>query len=178
MENLCNIYIYIHFQTLVALNEVTKEINRGSSDYYAINATDYTRFLVISLGTGTPKNEVKYDALRAAKWGLLGWLSSESSTPLVDVFMQSSSDMTDFHIYTVFKAFHSENGYLRIQDDTLSGNEASVDVATEKNLKSLVEIGERLLKKPVTKVNFETGLCEPCDQGTNEEALIRCVIVN
>ncbi|KAH9692563.1 Patatin-like protein 2 [Citrus sinensis] len=89
--------------TLVALNEVTKEINRGSSDYYAINAMDYTRFLVISLGTGAPKTEVKYDAIKAAKWGVLGWLSSESSTPLVDVFMQSSSDMTDFHISTAFK---------------------------------------------------------------------------
>ncbi|KAL9446153.1 hypothetical protein AB3S75_013925 [Citrus x aurantiifolia] len=159
--------------TLVALNEVTKEINRGSSDYYAINAMDYTRFLVISLGTGAPKSEVKYDALKAAKWGVLGWLSSESSTPLVDVFMQSSSDMTDFHISTAFKALHSENGYLRIQDDTLTGDEASVDVATKKNLESLVGIGERLLKKPVTKVNFETGLCEPTGQGTNDEALRR-----
>lgn len=175
-ENLYNICII--FQTLVALNEVTKEINRGSSDYYAINAMDYTRFLVISLGTGAPKTEVKYDALKAAKWGVLGWLSSESSTPLVDVFMQSSSDMTDFHISTAFKALHSENGYLRIQDDTLTGDQASVDVATKKNLESLVGIGERLLKKPVTKVNFETGLCEPCGQGTNDEALIRYVTVN
>ncbi|GAY39477.1 hypothetical protein CUMW_044620 [Citrus unshiu] len=73
----------------------------------------------------------------------------------------------------LWMSLHSENGYLRIQDDTLTGDQASVDVATKKNLESLVGIGERLLKKPVTKVNFETGLCEPCGQGTNDEALIR-----
>lgn len=167
--------MFITFQTLVALNEVTKEINRGSSDYFAIKPMDYTRYLVISLGTGAQKTEVKYDAVKAAKWGVLGWLTSESSTPLIDVFMQSSSDITDFHISTVFKALNSEDGYLRIQDDTLTGNEASVDIATKKNLESLVGIGERLLKKPVTKVNFENGLGEPCNQGTNEEALIRYV---
>lgn len=76
---------------------------------------DYARFLVISLGTGSPKTEEKYDARKAAKWGLLGWLSSENSIPLTDVFMQSSSDMIDFHISTVFQALHSEENYLRIQ---------------------------------------------------------------
>ncbi|KAJ4701790.1 Patatin [Melia azedarach] len=159
--------------TLVAINEVTKEITRGSSDFFPIKPMDYGRFLVISLGTGAPKSEVKYDAIKAAKWGLLGWLTSESSTPLVDVFMQSSSDMVDFHTATVFKALHSEDSYLRIQDDTLVGNESSVDIATKKNLENLVRIGEKLLKKPVAKVNFETGLCEPSNQGTNEEALTR-----
>ncbi|KAJ0086409.1 hypothetical protein Patl1_09007 [Pistacia atlantica] len=133
---------------------------------------DYGRFWVISLGTGSPKTEEKYDAHKAAKWGLLGWLTSESSTPLTDLFMQSSGDMIDFHISNVFKALHSEESYLRIQDDTLTGNESSMDIATKKNLESLVGIGERLLKKPVTKVNFETRVCEPCHKGTNEEALI------
>ncbi|XP_031248919.1 patatin-like protein 2 [Pistacia vera] len=161
--------------TLVAISEVTKEITRGSSDFFPIKPMDYGRFLVISLGTGSPKTEEKYDAHKAAKWGLLGWLTSESSTPLTDVFMQSSGDMIDFHISNLFKALHSEESYLRIQDDTLTGNESSVDIATKKNLESLVGLGERLLKKPVTKVNFETGVCEPCHKGTNEEALIRYI---
>ncbi|XP_059637285.1 patatin-like protein 2 isoform X1 [Cornus florida] len=157
---------------LVAMGEVTKEINRGNSDFTSINP-DYDRFIVVSLGTGTAKAEEKYDADEAAKWGVLGWLTSDGSTPLVDVFTQASGDMVDFHISTVFQALRSEENYLRIQDDTLSGIVSSVDIATKENLDDLVKVGEELLKKPVSKVNLETGVCEPFNKGTNEEALIR-----
>ncbi|KAK0577384.1 hypothetical protein LWI29_032347 [Acer saccharum] len=161
--------------TVVAISEVTKEINRGSPDFLPIKPTDYGRFLVISLGTGSPKTEEKYDALKSGKWGLLGWLTAEGSTPLIDVFMQSSSDMVDFHISTVFQALHSEDKYLRIQDDTLSSNQSSVDIATKENLDSLLTVGQKLLKKPVSEVNFETGVFEPSSRNkdTNEQALIK-----
>ena len=76
---------------------------------------DYGRFLVISIGTGSPKSEQKYNAKMAAKWGVLGWLLHGGSTPLVDVFTQASADMVDFHISVVFQALHSEDNYLRIQ---------------------------------------------------------------
>ncbi|KAB2082609.1 hypothetical protein ES319_A05G209600v1 [Gossypium barbadense] len=159
--------------TLIAINEVSKEITRGSPDFFPINPNDYARFQVLSLGTGSQKCEEKYPAHMAAKWGLLGWLTCEHSTPLIDVFMQASSDMVDFHNATVFKALKSENSYLRIQDDTLSGTVASVDIATKENLENLVKVGENLLKKPVSRVNVENGKFEPSNQGTNEEALIR-----
>ena len=102
-------------QTLVAISEVSKAINRESPDFFRINAMEYGRFLVLSLGTGTAKSEGKYDADEAAKWGILGWLTSDHSTPLVDVFTQASGDMVDFHISTVFQALNSEENYLRIQ---------------------------------------------------------------
>ena len=102
-------------QTLVAISEVSKAINREGPDSYRMNPTEYGRFLVLSLGTGTAKSEEKYDAEEAAKWGLLGWLTSDHSTPLVDVFTQASADMVDFHISTVFQALNSEENYLRIQ---------------------------------------------------------------
>jgi hypothetical protein len=60
-----------------------------------------------------------------------------------------------------------------MQDDTLSGVVSSVDVATTKNLDDLVKVGEELLKKPVSRVNLETGLCKVADQETNEEAIKR-----
>ncbi|XVF64007.1 hypothetical protein PTKIN_Ptkin09bG0132600 [Pterospermum kingtungense] len=159
--------------TLVAMNEVSKEILRGNPEFFPIKPTDYARFLVVSLGTGSPKSEEKYHATQAAKWGLLGWLTSEHSTPLTDIFMQASSDMVDFHIATLFQALQSENSYLRIQDDTLSGQISSVDVATKENLDNLVKAGEELLKKPVSRVNLENGQFEPAGKVTNEEALIR-----
>ena len=92
-----------------------KEITRGSSDFFTIKPNDYARFQVLSLGTGSQKCEEKYPAQMAAKWGLLGWLTCEHSTPLMDVFMQASSDMIDFHLATVFQALESEGSYLRIQ---------------------------------------------------------------
>ncbi|CAH1439189.1 unnamed protein product [Lactuca virosa] len=102
----------------------------------------------------------------------VGWLV-EALTPLVDVFTQASGDMVDYHISTVFQALHSEENYLRIQDDTLSGDLTSMDLATHENLENLVKVGQELLKKQVTKVNFGTGISEPYHHTTNEMALIK-----
>ncbi|KAI5598219.1 hypothetical protein POPTR_002G128300v4 [Populus trichocarpa] len=158
---------------LIAISEVTKEIVKGSPDFFPIKPMDYGRFLLISLGTGSPKAQEKYKATEAAKWGLLGWLTSGGSTPVIDAFSHASADMVDLHISVVLQALHSENNYLRIQDDTLSREECSVDIATKTNLEDLVKVGERLLKKPVSRVNLESGLSEPSVKETNEEALAR-----
>ncbi|KAI3773802.1 hypothetical protein L1987_48336 [Smallanthus sonchifolius] len=88
--------------TLVALSEVTKEITSGSPNFFPIKPMDYDRFLVLSLGTGSPKFQEKYDAMKSSSWGVLGWLAGGGSTPLVDVFTQASDDMVDYHISTVF----------------------------------------------------------------------------
>ncbi|KAK2994445.1 hypothetical protein RJ640_001261 [Escallonia rubra] len=141
--------------TLIAIGEVTKQIIRGSPDFFPIKPMDHGRFLVISLGTGSSKPKDKYEADEAANWSVLGWLTSDGSTPLVNVFTHTSADMVDFH------------------DDTLTGAVSSVDIATQENLKDLVKVGERLLRKPVSRVNMETGKVEPAGHETNEEALIR-----
>lgn len=59
----------------------------------------------------------------------------------------------------------------------MSGDESSVDIATEKNLKRLVEIGKGLLKKPVSRVNMDTGRYEKSEgEGTYEAALVQFAI--
>ncbi|EXC24873.1 hypothetical protein L484_013240 [Morus notabilis] len=61
---------------------------------------------------------------------------------------------------------------MTIWDDTLTGNESSVDIATTENLQRLLEIGTKLLEKPVSRVNLETGRCETIEgEGTNAQAL-------
>ncbi|KAB2629731.1 patatin-like protein 2 [Pyrus ussuriensis x Pyrus communis] len=161
---------------LVAMSEVTKQIHKGNPDFvpFGANYKLYERFLVISLGTGTTSEE-KYDAKEASEWGALGWLiGPDFSAPLVDIFTQASSDMVGFHLATVFQALESPDNYLRIQDDTLSGTLASVDTATSENLNDLVKVGEKLLKKPVSRVDFGTGKGKPVHPDiTNQEALIR-----
>ncbi|KAL7618863.1 hypothetical protein Lser_V15G00783 [Lactuca serriola] len=163
--------------TLVAISEVTNEITRGSTNFFKINATEYGRFLVLSLGTGSPQAQAKYDATESSRWGVLGWLASGDSNPLVEVFTQASDDMVDYHIYSVFQALRSQENYLRIQDDTLTGDLISLDLAAQENLENLVKVGQDLLKKRVKRVNLHTGIHEPChphtNENTNEMALIK-----
>jgi hypothetical protein len=50
-----------------------------------------------------------------------------------------------------------------------------VDVATKENLENLVKVGEKLLEKPVSRVNLATGVFEPINKMTNEEALTKYI---
>jgi hypothetical protein len=155
------------------MTHVSQQTILGNQDFFPIKSADYGKFMVLSLGTGTAKIEEKYHAKQAGKWGVLGWLYNKGNTPLIDSFSQASSDLVDIHISVLFQALHSDKGYLRIQDDELKGDTASVDVSTKENLNRLIEAGKALLKKPVCKVNLENGKNEPdLSRGTNEEELI------
>ncbi|XP_059293663.1 patatin-like protein 2 [Lycium ferocissimum] len=160
--------------TLIAIGEVTKQVLLKHEDLFPIKPMEYSRILVISLGTGNAKNEEKYNAKMVSKWGLLSWLTNNNSSPIIDAFNQASADMVNYHNFVVFKALHSDDKYLRIQDDTLTGDLASVDVATKENLEGLVKVGEHLLDKPASKINLDKGVYEPIENGgTNKEALRR-----
>ncbi|KAF4380762.1 hypothetical protein F8388_017116 [Cannabis sativa] len=133
---------------------------------------DGKNMLVLSLGTGSAKVQEKYNASRASQWGLLSWVFDNGNTPLIDIFGDASSDIVDFLVSTHFQSRRHRNNYLRIQDDTLVGAESSVDVATTENLQRLVEIGNKLLEKPISRVNLETGKYQPIQgEGTNAQAL-------
>ncbi|XP_050291662.1 patatin-like protein 3 [Quercus robur] len=159
--------------TMMAITQIRKEILMQSFELPDIKPMDYSkRMLVLSLGTGEAKHEEKYTAAKASKWGLLSWVYDNGATPLLDVYADASSDMVDIHVSTLFQAIGCKKNYLRIQDDTLTGDASFVDIATTENLQRLVEIGNELLKKPVSRVNLETGRFEKIEgEGTNEEAL-------
>uniref|UniRef100_A0AB38Z7G8 Lipolytic acyl hydrolase (LAH) n=1 Tax=Paeonia suffruticosa TaxID=45171 RepID=A0AB38Z7G8_PAESU len=121
---------------LAAIGQVTKEIFHQNPDFFPIKPMDYGCFLVISLGTGSPKIGQKYNAKMAAKWGILNWLLHGGSTPLVDVFSQSSVDMVDFHLSVLFQALHSEANYLknRMLRNKQEANHLESDVDVEEKL--------------------------------------------
>ncbi|PHT51163.1 Patatin-like protein 2 [Capsicum baccatum] len=100
---------------LVAITEISKEILKKNKDFFPIKPMDYGRFLVISIGTGAAKREQEYNSSLAAKWGIISWLFHKGSTPLFEIFTQSSADMIDYHNSVVFQALRSEDSYLRIQ---------------------------------------------------------------
>ncbi|XP_030975676.1 patatin-like protein 2 isoform X2 [Quercus lobata] len=159
--------------TMMAITQIRKEMLMQSFELPDIKPTDYSkRMLVLSLGTGEAKHEEKYTAAKASKWGSLRWVYDNGAIPLLDVYAEASSDMVDIHVSTLFQAIGCKKNYLRIQDDTLTGDASSVDIATTENLQRLVEIGKELLKRSVSRVNLETGRFEKIEgEGTNEEAL-------
>lgn len=103
-------------QTLAALTTVTGEIYKKNPDFVNCQPNDYAKYLVLSLGAGAAKQKPKYDADRAAKWGLFGWIFNDDSSPILECFTQASSDMVDIHISVPFQTLDSTNyNYLRIQ---------------------------------------------------------------
>ncbi|XP_022155457.1 patatin-like protein 2 [Momordica charantia] len=160
--------------TLAAMSHMTKEISlmRRGMEYFKIKPMETKKMLVLSLGTGAPKNDGKYSVSKSSKWGMLGWIYNGGATPIVDIFSDASGDMVDYHISSIFQASNCNKNYLRIQDDTLTGDVSSVDISTKANLQKLIDVGESLLKKPLSRVNLESGKFEPVNEGTNEEALI------
>ncbi|KAI3972644.1 hypothetical protein MKX01_019302 [Papaver californicum] len=160
--------------TLLAMNTVTNDLLMKREDLAPVRATDYKKYLILSLGTGNAKNEQKYSAPVVSKWGVLGWLYDGGSVPLIDFFAQASADMVDIHVSTLFKALQSEENYLRIETDDLVGNTSSVDISTEENMQNLIKIGEAQLKKGLSRINLDTGMSEEVQgAGTNGDALIR-----
>ncbi|XP_035833592.1 patatin-like protein 1 isoform X1 [Helianthus annuus] len=164
----------LDWQSLVAIGEVARQVLKRDPNFPAIGPLGYGQYLLISIGTGTEKQQPLFDAKMAAKWGVLGWLVNQSSAPLIDAFTQASADLVVMYNNTVFEAFESVDNYLHIQDDGLTGDLASVDVATKENLEGLVKAGEGLLDNLVSRVNTSTGIVEPVPNGgTNREALKR-----
>ncbi|KAL5232223.1 hypothetical protein ABZP36_030999 [Zizania latifolia] len=159
--------------TLLAMIHVSEQILLSNQDFFPIKPADYGKFMVLSLGTGSAKIEEEFDAVESGRWGVLGWLYNKGgATPLIDSFIQASNDLVDIYTSVLFQALHCEKRYLRIQDDELTGDTASLDISTPENLKRLVDVGMALLDKPVCKVNVETGKNEPdLSRGTNREEL-------
>ncbi|KAK1313263.1 Patatin-2-Kuras 1 [Acorus calamus] len=143
--------------TSVAIGEMMKKLLKEKCSDPSIKPTDTRKLLVISLGTGFTKGK-QFEAPMAAKWGLMGWLYKNGSNPIFDCFAEANADMVDFYTSVLFRMLGcEEKNYLRIQDDTLTPTAASVDISTEENLKELLNIGELLLKKPVSRVDLQTG---------------------
>ncbi|KAI4327466.1 hypothetical protein L6164_019925 [Bauhinia variegata] len=160
--------------TSFAIGELIKQVVKKNPDVLAINPLEYDRFLVLSLGTGLHKNEEKYNAEKASKWGAISWVYNAGSTPIIDCFTEANRDMVDYQNSVFFSALQSESNYLRIDEDTLQGDIASSDLSTTENLKNLGKVGEKLLKKTVKRMNVDTGLYEPIENGgSNEEELKR-----
>lgn len=151
--------------TLLAMTEVTKEMSAG------LNNIDCTRLLVLSLGCGSSKrnNEIK---VFGEDWGIVQWLVGQNGVPILNAFTTANDDMVDIYLSASFRGTDCQDNYLRIQTDSMKNSETAMDNSSKENLENLQKIGKELLKKPVSTVDFGTGLLKPIKgAGTNEEAL-------
>nr|P07745.1 RecName: Full=Patatin; AltName: Full=Potato tuber protein; Flags: Precursor [Solanum tuberosum]CAA27588.1 patatin [Solanum tuberosum] len=136
---------------LLSLSVATR-LAQDDPAFSSIKSLDYKQMLLLSLGTGTNSEFDKtYTAEEAAKWGPLRWMLA-----IQQMTNAASSYMTDYYISTVFQARHSQNNYLRVQENALTGTTTEMDDASEANMELLVQVGETLLKKPVSKDSPET----------------------
>ena len=161
---------------MVAMTMITEEIMARKEDahQYLTRTMEENcgRFLVLSIGTGLMSDEGLYTAKMCSKWGLIGWVRKRGMAPIIKIFMAASSDLVDIHVATKFKLYRSESNYLRVQDNTLGGTAAAVDVATPENMGNLVGTGENLLRQQVSRVNVDTGKYEVVPgERTNAQAI-------
>nr|XP_051208018.1 patatin-like protein 2 [Lolium perenne] len=157
--------------TLCAMSQVSQDIILGDGELFMQNPVNYGKFMVVSIGCGLNPKE-KYSAKDAAKWGILNWIVKDGTAPIVDMFNAASADMVDIHLSVLFGALRSSHRYLRIQYDQLSGSAGSIDDCSKENMDRLVEIGNELLRKNVSRVDLETGRnVEMPGGGTNSEQL-------
>ncbi|KAE8673992.1 peroxidase 10-like [Hibiscus syriacus] len=154
--------------TLIAMNSISMETFKQKSE-----TMDGSRMLVLSLGTGAAKFEEKYNASMVSQWGVFDWLFHNlNSSPLLECLGSGTSDMVDFTIAAQFQSVQSIENYLRIQENGLTGDTISSDNASCENMNNLIDIGNKLLKKRVSRINWETGMYEEVEgESTNEEAL-------
>ncbi|XP_059315480.1 patatin-2-Kuras 1-like [Lycium ferocissimum] len=169
---------------LVALKTVTKRAAEMDPKYSFVKPMNVKQILLLSLGTGNSSDfNKRYTADEAAKWGPknYGWLiQGDGSSPLLEIMNVASGYMNDYYLGTMFVALGAAKNYLRIEvsssplscsscdfnifdTETALDKEIAADDASEANMNKLIQAGEKLLKKPVSKENDET----------NEEALKR-----
>ncbi|KAG0523982.1 hypothetical protein BDA96_07G170300 [Sorghum bicolor] len=159
--------------TLCAMSQVTQDIILGDDDFFPVKPTDYGKFMVISVGCGSNRDQ-RYSAKAAAKWGIFNWLIKDGNAPIIDMFNSASADMVDINLCVLFRALRSSQNYLRIQYDQLTGSAGSIDDCSKENMDKLVQIGKDLLGQNVSRVDLETGKnVDVPGVGTNAEQLAK-----
>ncbi|CAL4992464.1 unnamed protein product [Urochloa decumbens] len=126
---------------------------------------DFTKFNVISIGTGTFKEAETemYTAEECAKWGGIHWIYDwwRNRHPIVDVLTHSSDFLVDRDVSMLLYSLGCDKNYLRIQAMVdPSENILSMDDATKENMDELIKIGRDLLREPVTRVSKITAMHE------------------
>ncbi|KAJ1276760.1 hypothetical protein BS78_05G239500 [Paspalum vaginatum] len=171
--NLIDAGVFANNPTTVAMNEVWRMIDRGEElPVEEISPMDCRKLRILSIGTGVVNHS--YTADECNWWGLLPWVYNvrNKTQPLIDTLMYSTGSLVDYNVTLLFKSQRCEDNYLRIQEDHLDPALGAMDDTS--SMDKLVEIGEKLLERPVYRTDSETREYQPVKgAGTNKEALTK-----
>ncbi|MCU0421969.1 MAG: patatin-like phospholipase family protein [Bacteroidia bacterium] len=92
------------------------------------------RMWLLSLGTGDENISYEYD--KAKNWGMASWLS-----PLIDMMMSGSSEVTHYYLLKMFDAADVSNQYKRIAPTKMYNADTDMANASDENIQALVELG-------------------------------------
>lgn len=97
-------------QTLLAVTEATKDVLPEE------DKVDYSKYLVLSLGTGSAKSYSGTSVADGIGWGAFDWLYGiRRRQLLLDVFFGAMDDMVHIYLSTFFRGPQSSKNYLRFQ---------------------------------------------------------------
>lgn len=75
-----------------------------------------SKLLILSLGTGSSKQDEKLEVGDGKSWGLYKWfMGPNGTTPLTDVVLTAMDDMVDIYMSVFFGASTFKDNYLRVQ---------------------------------------------------------------
>ncbi|XP_057963566.1 patatin-like protein 2 [Malania oleifera] len=150
---------------LIAIGEVAK--NGGQ-------VANFSNCLLLSLGTGQPRQEVQAKRVKPAyDGGFLNWLMPGAgrglTPPIIDILFDSMSFMVDIYLARIFRGF---NNYLRIQEYELDEELIDMDVASLDNLHKLGKTAIDLMKKPMSAIDPDTiGIDKSDDHPTYRQSM-------
>ena len=111
--------------TMEAIMKVASEQMCGENDDFpSLTASDgkvdFTKYHVISIGTGSLKKEETemYSAKECGEWSACQWgfkFRPGRRSPIVDVFTQAGNFLVDYNVAMLFHSHGCEKNYLRIQ---------------------------------------------------------------
>ncbi|KAK2637910.1 hypothetical protein Ddye_025705 [Dipteronia dyeriana] len=137
---------------------------------------DYSKLLVLSLGTGSPNKDVQFKVGDGKQWGFVSWLcDSDGRMPFIDIIFNAIDDMVDIYMSIFFKSSAVHDNYLHIQTDSLKYSEYDTDNSKKENLENLARIGIDLLKQPASGLNLDTGLPRDCQMRESVAASVICL---
>lgn len=102
--------------------------------------------IVVSLGTGTCTQKIPYDG--STNWGLAKW-----APRIVNLFMQSQSELAHKQMQTLMPGVGSKQTYFRFQAEIPQKNVA-MDNASPENMLELEEIADGVLEEQSDQFNL------------------------
>ncbi|KAL5582879.1 hypothetical protein UlMin_015321 [Ulmus minor] len=148
--------------TMLAIGEATRMLEGENNSEERRGEIDYSKFLVLSLGTGSAKlvdghgDQVRFGG--ALHWFVKLGEGLLTSPPFLDILFRAADDMVDIQTSFTLGNQNSQHNFLRIQDYKLKASETMFHDASKENLKRLKERGRNLLNEPISLANPVTGL--------------------